>query len=639
MSTISGYPPGGLSALSSFMKSKGIETKLYDLNIELFHQLIDDWETNSRTIGESMADRITGTMQTKLRRDELSYFLRVIIPLIDRYRGEKRSPILHRYLEELLNVFLFDDLLMRKNEHCHLRASLSEVLDVVQVRKEDPTLNRLLDRHPWGDSDLVGFSLISEQQFPYTILIAQMIRERSPGAKFILGGPYITEMAGQLMHDPRLFDYIDYIVVNEGETALLGIIKHERDDFPLTDPNVICRTTADGPRPHIHLEDVRVFDEQCFTEFDLSLYECFPERGLPVYSSKGCTWCRCAFCSHDQIMNYREMEVPRFVDKVSKLVEQTSITRIQLSDEDVRPDRLRDMADELNRRSMNIEWSIQTRFYPTLSGELLKKLLASGCRTIEFGLESASLGTLKRIDKGISLKTVRRVLADCEAAGMSVILNCMVGFPFETEEDAEELVRFVDDMRKELPELAFMCNTQLVKVYKNSDFGRRPQDFGIGEIRGYDLSPIMDWDRPHWIDAFITKQEGHLLFTQKWARPSTRTPIAPGNEPGAMNDPVITLTDDWAFIRKEEGGAWEGSEMGTMDELVRVGVNRLQVYGTSDTMSELVGIICREEPKLSELKEMFFAAYPDHDPDEKTRILYDGIMALNEKGAISFHER
>ena len=82
----------------------------------------------------------------------------------------------------------------------------------------------------------------------------------------------------------------------------------------------------------------------------------------------------------------------------------------------------------------SLDWFVQTRVYPRLDKDLLGMLARSGFSTIEFGLESADQRTLKIVKKGISLQAVRRILSDCEEVGIKVILNFMIGFPWETEE-------------------------------------------------------------------------------------------------------------------------------------------------------------------------------------------------------------
>jgi hypothetical protein len=638
LSTLSGYPPCSLSALSSILRKNEIEAEPHDLNVEFFNYLMKNWGALSEEMGRSLHDRLQGKVQTNLSERMLIYYIQIIIPLIDKYMGEKSSMILHRYLDELINAYIFDDLLQRKNDYHHLRAPLDEVVKSVRANGNNRLIDDFIARYAWEDSDMVGFSLISEQQFPYALLFAQKIRERSPRTKFIMGGPYLTEMVDTLVRDRTIFDQFDYLVVHEGESALINIIEHERYGAPLVNPNVIAPSNIDAPkRPH-YIEDIEAYGEQEFTGIDLAQYASFSDRGLPIYSSKGCTWCKCSFCSHDQVKNYREMSIPHFIEKMARIIEDTGVTHFQLCDEDVRPSRLEELVNELAERGLTIDWSIQTRFYADLSKELLRSLFTSGCRTIEFGLESGSLSILKRINKGISLNTVKRILADCEDVGIHAILNCMVGFPFETEEDAEELITLIDEVHGTLPKLVFLCNTQLVKIYKNSDFGKNPAKYGIGGIKGYELSPIMDWDHPEWIGSFTAKHRDHLLFSQKWSNVYDHSYGRTNNGPPALDDPIVTISDGWTYLRRDGQRPSYGLTPDDNNYLIQVSLNKLRLFRINDTMSDLLDIIHNDKPRLSAMKVRFLEEHSDFGTDDVTTVLFNGILALNEKGAISFHE-
>jgi hypothetical protein len=229
-----------------------------------------------------------------------------------------------------------------------------------------------------------------------------------------------------------------------------------------------------------------------------------------------------------------------------RAVRTTGVKNIQLVDEDVTPKRLRQLA-ELSLATgpePEVQWFLQTRFYPALDKELLGMLARGGFSTIEFGLESANQGTLKIVKKGISLKAVQRILSDCEEVGIKVILNFMIGFPWETEAAGQQALDFIDDIGKRHPRLDLSCNTQEVKIYIHSELHQSPERYGVTSSEALQLSPTTRWERPKWVDDFARQHRQHLLFSRRCS--GDTFPTEP--KPLATLDPRITLAPYWYHL-------------------------------------------------------------------------------------------
>lgn len=70
----------------------------------------------------------------------------------------------------------------------------------------------------------------------------------------------------------------------------------------------------------------------------------------------------------------------------------------------------------------------------------------SGFRFILYGLESANLETLKRINKGQQAEDMRNAAKWASEAGLQPHLTVMFGYPWETREDARCTVEFVHEL-------------------------------------------------------------------------------------------------------------------------------------------------------------------------------------------------
>ena len=75
-----------------------------------------------------------------------------------------------------------------------------------------------------------------------------------------------------------------------------------------------------------------------------------------------------------------------------------------------------------------------------LTPELYALMAKAGFRFVLFGLESASEATLERIKKCPSSKNIVESMRQARQAGLRPHVTCMVGYPWETLEDAKATV-------------------------------------------------------------------------------------------------------------------------------------------------------------------------------------------------------
>lgn len=634
-STLSGSPPAGLSSLSAYLKEHDIDVILRDLNVDFFNYFLEHWGELKDVLRDDLKCGLSNDLKTRLPHSCLHNLIQLSIPLVSQLQKEKTSGVLEHNIRHLSNVYFFDYLI---HEFGYLRASLSEASSLIDQKIRDPLLIDFLGRYDWDNINLVSFSILAESQFPYAMLMALTLRNIYPHLNFVVGGPYITEIFPNLLRSKEIFDYFDYLVVYEGESALLAILDHEMDSLPITHPNVFNLHHMDHINGPFHVENLQLLPVQDFSGFDLEVYRPH-DVILPVYSSKGCTWCKCAFCNTNHILNFRERDISSFVEGIIHIMRDTGISHFQIVDEDIPPARLKLLAEQIIESSPSpLRWIIQTRFYLQLDLELIALLKKAGCYSIEFGLESCSKRILQMIHKGISLKTVRRILEDCDTVGMNVILNCMVGFPSEKESDAEEMVRFLDEIIDQHPNLNVTCNTQIVKIYKNSDFGKNPKNYGIEAINPYELSPVSGWTGPEWVPHFIKKYQEHLLFAQKSSYFVKGKYSTTDAQSLLGRDPWISISDRWVFLERNEIQKEHEDKDMAYSYLVRMFEEKYEGFRLNETMEQLVRLLANEDRRLSNLKEDYINQYSGVPENQVLETLGKGLTLLNEMGAVAFHK-
>lgn len=104
------------------------------------------------------------------------------------------------------------------------------------------------------------------------------------------------------------------------------------------------------------------------------------------------------------------------------------------------------------------------------------KMKRAGFRMLLYGLESANVYTLNKINKGIKLNLVENELKEASQEGLEPHLTCMFGYPWETEQEAFNTVNFVHNMLKK--GYAKTCQASLVIPYPNTPLYQEAKEHG-----------------------------------------------------------------------------------------------------------------------------------------------------------------
>jgi len=335
-----------------------------------------------------------------------------------------------------------------------------------ELKSPDSLIDRLLIRLLQQKIEIYQPTIIAiSVPFPGNLYCAfkcgQWVKRCCPEIKIVMGGGFPnTELRS--LTDPRVFDYLDYITLDDGEAPLLQLIEH-------LDGN---RDIADLKRTFAKLNDKVVFLNDSTTgDFSQS------ETGVPDYSdllldkylsvieivnpmhrlwsdgrwnkmtlAHGCYWGRCTFCdtSLDYIKRYEPNTAQLLCDRIEQMIQQTGQIGFHFVDEAAPPALMRALALEIIRRKLTLVWWTNIRFERSFTYDLCLLLKESGCIAVSGGLEVASDRLLGLINKGVSVAKVAKVTDHFTRAGIMVHAYLMYGFPTQTEQetiDSLEVVR------------------------------------------------------------------------------------------------------------------------------------------------------------------------------------------------------
>jgi len=312
----------------------------------------------------------------------------------------------------------------------------------------DEVTRALVDRHR---PDLVGLTTPFPGNVYGALCMARTIKAAAPSTRIVLGGGYVnTEL--RTMREPRVFDHVDYVTLDDGERPLLALVEHLAAGgvgplfrtFVREAGEVVLRTDDS-------LHDVPLRDAGTPTyaglplEHYLSLFEMLNPmhrlwsdgRWNKLTVAHGCYWKKCSFCdvTLDYIGRYEPAGAELLVDRIEALIAETGQTGFHLVDEAAPPAGLKAMAERLIARQVTITWWGNIRFEKTFTPELARLLAKSGCVAVSGGLEVASDRLLTLMQKGVTVEQVARVTRAFTDAGVMVHAYLMYGFPTQTEQE------------------------------------------------------------------------------------------------------------------------------------------------------------------------------------------------------------
>jgi hypothetical protein len=274
------------------------------------------------------------------------------------------------------------------------------------------------------------------------------------------GGFANTELRS--LSDPRVFEFYDFITLDDGEAPIEILIDHIDGKKEVHDLKR-CFTLLNGVVTYINESIYPDYKQHQLGTPDyegllLDQYISVIELVNPMHSlwsdgrwnkltmAHGCYWGKCTFCdiSLDYIKTYEPATASLLADRMELMIAQTGQNGFHFVDEAAPPALMKALAIEIIKRKLVVSWWANVRFEKSFTKDLCLLLKASGCIAVSGGLEVASDRLLDLIQKGITVAQVARVSKHFNDAGIMVHAYLMYGFPTQTVQetvDSLEMVR------------------------------------------------------------------------------------------------------------------------------------------------------------------------------------------------------
>ena len=348
--------------------------------------------------------------------------------------------------------------------------------------------------------DVVGISIVLQQQLFSTMTFCALIKEQFPHIHVTIGGNTVTRLRDALPDTPNLFALFDSAVVYEGETAFLQLVEAVGAGRDLAGiPNLIYRDGAGiHTSPLTYAEDMAALPPPDFHGLPLDKYF-VPDRILPYLATRGCYWGRCEFCDHGEgyTAGYRTKKLEQIIEEIRQLKETYHTRHFHFTDESYPPALFRKLTRKLVESHLNVVWTTHMRFEKSLlDASVWNDAAASGCKFLHMGYESGNERVLRLMDKATTTDVIRRSLELSAKAGVWNHVMGFFGFPGETREDALDSIRFLEQNH----ELVHSIGFGTFDLSKHTPVAKNPDKFGVTPYK----NPA--WDLA--LDYYYTVREG-----------------------------------------------------------------------------------------------------------------------------------
>ncbi len=330
--------------------------------------------------------------------------------------------------------------------------------------------------------------------------LAARARRWTPRPLIVIGGGYVSTELRELK-DPRIFDLVDAIVLDDGEIPLQRLAERAAGRRPA--PRLVRTRVRRGGRvvkaddpaaPIVRHRDRpapawRLTREARYLGMSESLNPMFrlwsERRWIKLTLAHGCYWRKCAFCdtSLDYIRRFDPADAETVLGWMEQSMRETGESGFHFTDEAAPPALLRQVAEGIIRRHWRVQWWGNIRFEPVFDPALARLLARSGCIAVTGGVECADDRLLSTMCKGVTLDSAWTVMRAFASAGIMVHSYLMYGFPGQGRED---ILCALDWVRRAFRAgILHSAYWHRFALTAHSPMGRDPGNYGLPPIQKY----------------------------------------------------------------------------------------------------------------------------------------------------------
>jgi len=249
----------------------------------------------------------------------------------------------------------------------------------------------------------------------------------------IIGGPHPSVAPNEYM-----YEWIDYIVIGDGEESLIKILNAIKNNKKL---DRIQKNTVDIsnlPNPARHLVD--------YSKYYSGVNE--REKKEFVFISRGCPY-NCIFCAGPKIFGSRPRyrNIRNVISELREIREKYKFKNIRIADDLFVADKkyVFQFCKELYKEGLDINLDFQSRI-DTVDENIIKIMKGAGFNGVFLGIESGNEETLRKIGKPYSIKKIEETIKLLKKEGYFITGSFTIGYPWEKKDDILNTFRFARNL-------------------------------------------------------------------------------------------------------------------------------------------------------------------------------------------------
>ena len=321
------------------------------------------------------------------------------------------------------------------------------VLDMNALNIEPKDIRKHILKY---NPEIVGFS-VTTPVAPQVFEMASIVKKINHKIKTVVGGPHVTALPEEAIKK----DFIDFIVIGEGETTFLELIKNveKGEQFEKID-GIMFRKGTRIVRTK-EREKIKNLDELPFPAIELLPMERYVsadseyKKFATILTSRGCP-ARCIYCNKLVFGNTCHMRSAKnIIKEIDSLKKNYGYKEFHILDDLFTANRQRvvDFCNIVIRRDMKIRWKCGNGVrVGTVDFGLLKLMKKAGCYSLSYGIESGNQQILNNMRKGQTLKQCRNAVKWTIRAGLTCVGFFMFGNLGENEETMRETLEFAKSL-------------------------------------------------------------------------------------------------------------------------------------------------------------------------------------------------
>jgi radical SAM superfamily enzyme YgiQ (UPF0313 family) len=268
------------------------------------------------------------------------------------------------------------------------------------------------------------------------------MKKQFPEIKIVLMGDHVTSFPKESLENSK----VDYVLCGGDFDFMLAELVDFLDGQAKKLPKGFYyrknKKIIDGGKFELkhNLNDAPFIDrELCKWRLYDKEYNLIGRPFFYIMSGRDCWWGKCKFCAWPTLFpRFRVRSVENVLDEIGMLIKKYDVKEIFDDSGTLMTGKwLRDLCNGLIERGYNkkVIYSCNMRF-GILKQENYDLMKKAGFRLLKFGLESANQSTLDKLDKGIKVQDIFDGCKMAKKAGLTVHLTMIVGYPWETKQDA-----------------------------------------------------------------------------------------------------------------------------------------------------------------------------------------------------------